>query len=77
LKFQQIWAKLQCPLDDAPVGVFIAQNVSQRKLGDHFNGVSVKIMAQFTRGNQDGIEQLLDLGVTGLGLVEYLADEVY
>jgi hypothetical protein len=34
-------------------------------------------MVQFARGNQDGIEQLLDLGVTGLRLIEYLADEVY
>jgi hypothetical protein len=34
-------------------------------------------MAQFARGDQDSIEQLLDLGVTGLRLVEYLADEVY
>jgi hypothetical protein len=34
-------------------------------------------MAQFARGDQDSIEQLQDLGVTGLGLVEYLADEVY
>jgi hypothetical protein len=29
------------------------------------------------RGNQDGIEQLLDLGIMGLRLIEYLADEVY
>jgi hypothetical protein len=34
-------------------------------------------MAQFVRGDQDSIEQLLDLGVTGLRLVEYLTDEVY
>jgi hypothetical protein len=34
-------------------------------------------MAQFMRGNQDGIEQLLDLGITGLRLIEYLTDEVY
>jgi hypothetical protein len=39
-------------------------------------GVSIKIMAQFVRGDQDSIEQLLDLGVTGLRLVEYLTDEV-
>lgn len=32
-------------------------------------GVSIKIMAQFVRGDQDSIEQLLDLGVTGLRLV--------
>jgi hypothetical protein len=49
----------------------------QQKLSDHFNGVSIKIIAPFMRGDQDNIEQLLDLGVTGLGLVEYLADEVY
>jgi hypothetical protein len=29
------------------------------------------------RGNQDNIEQLLDLGVTGLRLIKYLIDEVY
>jgi hypothetical protein len=34
-------------------------------------------MAQFARGDQDSIEQLLDLGVMGLRLVEYLADELY
>jgi hypothetical protein len=49
----------------------------QRKLSDHLNGVSIEIMAQFARSDQDSIEQLLDLGVTGLRLVEYLADEVY
>jgi hypothetical protein len=49
----------------------------QQKLSDHFNGVSIKIMVSFTRGDQDNIEQLLDLGVSGLGLIEYLVDEVY
>jgi hypothetical protein len=34
-------------------------------------------MAQFVRGDQDNIEQLLDLGVMGLKLVKYFADEVY
>jgi hypothetical protein len=34
-------------------------------------------MAQFVRGNQDGIERLLDIGVTSLGLIKYLTDEVY
>jgi hypothetical protein len=49
----------------------------QRKLSDHLNGVSIEIMVQFVRSDQDSIKQLLDLGVTGLRLVEYLADEVY
>jgi hypothetical protein len=40
-------------------------------------GVSVKIMVQFARGNQDGIEQLLDQRVIGLRLIEYIADELY
>jgi hypothetical protein len=34
-------------------------------------------MPLFARGNQNSIEQLLDLGVTGLRLVKYLADEVH
>jgi hypothetical protein len=34
-------------------------------------------MTRFARGDQDSIEQLLDLGVTGLRFVEYLANEVY
>jgi hypothetical protein len=34
-------------------------------------------MALFARGDQDSIKQLLDLGVTGLRFVEYLADELY
>jgi hypothetical protein len=60
-----------------PVGIFIVQDVPQWKLSDHFNGVSIKVMAQFARGDQDGIEQLLDLGITGLRLIEYLTIEVY
>jgi hypothetical protein len=44
-KFEQIWAKLQRPSNDAPVGVFIAQDIPQRKRSDHFDGVSIKIMA--------------------------------
>jgi hypothetical protein len=55
----------------------MAQDIPQQKLSDHFNGVSIKIMAQFARGDQDSIKQLLDLGVTGLRFVEYLANEVY
>jgi hypothetical protein len=53
------------------------QDIPQRKLSDHFDGVSIKIMVQFARGDQDSIKQLLDLGVIGLKLIEYLADEVY
>jgi hypothetical protein len=53
------------------------QDIPQWKLIDHFDGVSVKIVVHFVGGNQDSIEQLLDLGVTGLRLIEYLADEVY
>jgi hypothetical protein len=53
------------------------QDIPQWKLSDHFDKVSIKIMVQCARGDQDSIEQLLDLGVTGLRFVEYLTDEVY
>jgi hypothetical protein len=34
-------------------------------------------MAQFARGDQDSVQQLLDLRIAGFGLVEDLANEVY
>jgi hypothetical protein len=34
-------------------------------------------MAQFVRSDKDSIEQLLDLGIMGLRLIEYFADEVH
>jgi hypothetical protein len=34
-------------------------------------------VAQFMRGDQDSIQQLLDLQIAGFGLIEDLANEVY
>jgi hypothetical protein len=40
-------------------------------------GLGVDIMAQFVRGDQDSVQQLLDLWIAGFGLSEDLANEVY
>lgn len=76
-EFQHIWAEIQCPLNDAPVGILVAQDVPQRKLRNHFYGVGVKVIVQLARGDQDSIQQLLDLWIPGFGLVEDVANEVY
>jgi hypothetical protein len=59
------------------VGVLVTQDVPQRKLHNHFYGVGVKIMAQFARGDQDSVQQILDVWIAGFGLIEDLANEVH
>jgi hypothetical protein len=60
-----------------PVAILVTQDVPQRKLCNHFYGVGVEIMVQFARGDQDSVQQLLDLRIAGFGLIEDLASEVY
>jgi hypothetical protein len=60
-----------------PIGILVTQDVPQWKLHKHFYGVGVKVMAQFARGDQDTVQQLLDLRIVDFELIEDLANEVY
>ena len=45
-KFDGVSAELDSPLDDVAIGLFVAENVPQRELGDHDNLVVLKVMAE-------------------------------
>jgi len=76
-EFNGVSAELDSPLDDMAVGLFIAENVPQRELGDHSDLVILEVVAELARRNQDDVQQLLDLRIMSLGFIENLADEVY
>ena len=52
------------------------KDVPQRELGDHVNLVVLEVMAELAQHDQNGIQQLLNLRVTSVGLIKNLVDEV-
>ena len=48
-------SKFDSPLDDAAIGLFVAENVPQRELGDHGDLVILKVVVELARRNQDGV----------------------
>ena len=54
-KFDGVSSKLDSPLDDAVIGLFVAENVPQRELGDHGDLVILEVMAELARRDQNGI----------------------
>ena len=54
-EFNRVSAKLDSPLDDTAVGLFVAENVPQRGLGDHSDLVILEVVAELARRNQNGI----------------------
>ena len=59
------------------VGLFVAEDVPQRELGDHGDLVILEVVTELARCDQDDVQQLLDLRITSLGLVKNLANEIY
>ena len=54
-KFDGVSTELDNPLDDTTVGLFAAENVPQRELGDHGDLVILKVVVELARCNQDGV----------------------
>ena len=54
-EFDGVSAELDSPLDDVAVGLFVAENVPQRELGDHGDLVILEGVPELTRCNQDGV----------------------
>ena len=54
-EFDGVSAELDSPLDDVAVGLFIAENVPQRELGDHGDLVILEVVAEPARRNQNGV----------------------
>ena len=54
-EFDGVSAELDSPLDDMAVGLFVAEDVPQRELGDHGDLVILEVVAELTRRNQNGV----------------------
>ena len=48
-EFNGVSAELDNPLDDTAVGLFVAENVTQRELGDHSDLLILEVVAELVR----------------------------
>ena len=69
--------QFKSPLGDSSRCILVLDNLTKRKGCHHRHGVRLKVVAQFSLGDEDGVEELLDLGVAGLGVRQDLAYEVH
>ena len=69
--------ELECPFGDSSCGVVVADNVSQQVQSDDDDLVIGEVVQEFLGRHQHDIQKLLNLGVSNLGIGEYLTDEVY
>jgi hypothetical protein len=71
------FSNLDRPLDDATVGVAVADDFSQgERIWDH-DLVSFEVVSKLSRGGQERIEQLLRLCVTCFSVGQDLAHVIY
>jgi len=68
-KIDGIGVKLDRPFDDVATGFLIAVNVTEWVLRDYRYVVGVEVVTELLGCDQDGVQQLLDLGVASLRLV--------
>ena len=61
-KIDGIGAELNYPFNDVAVGFFVAEDVTEWVLSDYRYVVGVKVVAELPRCDQDGVQQVLDLG---------------
>ena len=54
-EFDGVSAKLDNPLDDVAIGLFVAENVPQSELGDHDDLVILELVVELAQRNQDGV----------------------
>ena len=68
-KFDGVGAELDRPFNDVATGFLIVEDVTEWVLYDYCYVIGVEVVAELPRGDQDGIQQLLDLGVASLRLI--------
>ena len=68
-KVDGIGAKLDRPFNDVAASFLVADDVAKWVLSDYHYVVGVKVVIELPRCDQDGVQQLLDLGVMSLRLV--------
>ena len=68
-KVDGIGTELDRPFIDAAAGFLVAEDITEWVLGNHYYGVGLKVVVELVGCDQDGVQQLLDLGVASLRLI--------
>ena len=68
-KVDGIGADLNCPFNDATTGFLVVEDVAERVFRDYCYVVGIKVVVELLGCDQDGIQQLPDLGVASLRLI--------
>ena len=68
-KVDGIGAELDRPFDDADTDFLVAEDVVEWVLSNYRYVVGVEVVMELPGCDQDGVQQLLDLGVASLRLV--------
>ena len=50
-----IGVELNCPFNDAAIGFLVAKDVAERVLSDYCYVVGIKVVAELSRCDQDGV----------------------
>ena len=69
--------QLEFPLRDSSCGIPILDDFAEREGCHDRHWVQLEVVMQLSPGDQDGIQELLDLGVASLGIGQDFANEVY
>ena len=69
--------ELKCPFGDSFCGIAVADYVSKRVQGDDYDLMVGEVVQELSSRHQNGVQKLLHLGVSSLGVGEYLTDKVH
>ena len=64
-----IGAELDCPFNDVAAGFLVLEDITEWVLSDYRCVVGVEVVTNLLGCDQDGIQQLLDLGEASLRLI--------
>ena len=68
-EFDGVGAELDRPFNDAATSFLVVEDVTEWVLYHYYYVIGVEAVAELERHDQDGVQQLLDLGVVSPGLV--------
>ena len=69
--------QLECPLCDSSYGILVLDDLAEREGRHDHHRMRLEVVTQLPLGDKDGVQELLDLGVAGLGIGQDLANEVH
>ena len=69
LEVEGVGVELDHPFNDAAAGFLVAEDVAEWVLNNYRYVVGIEVMMELPGCDQDGVQQLLDLGVASLRLI--------